>query len=198
MTTLVKKNIENIITIDIAALCMEYTKIEKMCDHQIIDLDDIYINKNRFKKLYYPQGETFALDKKIACQEEMIPFISFQHEHRTVKGEKFNLLESIIRSLENTMNASRHCFTSDTMVELTNELGTLKSLCDIPCCSVLASLPWSTLEDTMNTHKSLNTDNKEPIFHCRLSIYFKSPSVSEPIVVRFNYVIVDLHNASSN
>jgi hypothetical protein len=197
MTTLVNNQIKNIVTIDIAALCMEYTKIEKMCDHQIIDLDDIYINKIRFKKLYYPQGETFGLDKKIASQEEMTPFISFHHEYRTVKGSKFNLLESIIRSLENTMNVSRHCFTSDTMIELTNELGTLKTLCDIPCCSVLASLPWSVLDDSMNTHKGLNTDKEEPIFNCRLSIYFKSPSVPEPIVVRFNYIIIDKVTSSN-
>jgi hypothetical protein len=197
MTTLVNNQIKNIVTIDIAALCMEYTKIEKMCDHQIIDLDDIYISKIRFKKLYYPQGETFGLDKKIASQEEMTPFISFHHEYRTVKGSKFNLLESIIRSLENTMNVSRHCFTSDTMIELTNELGTLKTLCDIPCCSVLASLPWSVLDDSMNTHKGLNTDKEEPIFNCRLSIYFKSPSVPEPIVVRFNYIIIDKVTSSN-
>lgn len=197
MTTLVNNQIKNIVTIDIAALCMEYTKIEKMCDHQIIDLDDIYISKIRFKKLYYPQGETFGLDKKIASQDEMTPFISFHHEHRTVKGSKFNLLESIIRSLENTMNVSRHCFTSDTMIELTNELGTLKTLCDIPCCSVLASLPWSILDDSMNTHKGLNTDKEEPIFNCRLSIYFKSPSVPEPIVVRFNYIVIDKVTSSN-
>ena len=183
--------IVNAVTIDIAALCMEFTKLDKLCDDQIIDLDDIHITKERFKKLYYPQGETFAIDKKIASREDMIPYVSFLHEYRTVKGEKFNLLESIIRSLENIMNISRQCFTSDTMIELHNELGTLKSLCDIPCCSVIASLPWSALSDTMNTYKSLNENKEEITFHCRISIYFKSPSLKDPIIVRFNYMIIE-------
>ena len=192
MTTYFENNkIKNAVTIDIAALCIEFTKIDQLCDSQIIDLDDIYINKTIFCKLYYPQGETFGIDKKIASQHSMIPYISFLHEHRTVKGEKFNLLEYILRSLENTMNVSRQCFTSETLIELNNEIGTLKSLCDIPCCSVMASIPWSTLVETMNTRIQLNTTNEEIIFHCRISIYFKSPSIKEPIIVRFNYMILE-------
>jgi hypothetical protein len=196
MTYLEKNEIRNAVTIDIAALCMEFTKLEKLCDGQIIDLDDIYISKNVFKKIYYPQGETFGIDKKIATREDMISYISFIQ--RTVKGSKFNLLEYILRALESILNISRQCFTSDTMIELNNELGTLKSLCDIPCCSVIASLPWSTLEDTMNTHQQLLNDDKkddkkndkeEIIFHCRVSIYFKSPSINDPIIVRFNYML---------
>ena len=122
----------------------------------------------------------------------MIPYISFLHEYRTVKGEKFHLLESILRSLENTMNISRYCFTSETLIELNNEIGMLKTLCDIPCCSVLASIPWSTLVETMNTHRALNKDcGRDIVFHCRISIYFKSPSLQEPIIVRFNYMILE-------
>ena len=188
-----EKEIKNIVTIDIAALGMEFTKLKKICDDEIIDLDDIYIDCKKFQRLFYPYGETFGLDKKIASSDDMIPFISFHHKHRTIKGNPFNLLETIIRSIENTMNISRQCFTSDTMIELNNELGTLKCLCDIPCCSVIASLPLTTLMDTMNTHKTIQTlENKEEIvFHCRISIYFKSPSIEQAIVVRFNYVIVD-------
>jgi len=188
-----EKDIKNAVTIDIAALSMEFTKLNKTCDDEIIDLDDIYISKKVFQKLYYPQGETFGLDKKIATREDMIHYISFLHNYRSIKGQPFNLLESIIRSIENTMNISRQCFTSDTMIELNNELGTLKSICDIPCCSVIASLPWSALIDTMNTYKSIQSlKNKEEIvFHCRISIFFKSPSIEEAIVVRFNYILND-------
>lgn len=195
-----EEKIKNAITIDIAALCMEFTKLDKICDNQIIDLDPIYISLPRFKVIYYPQGETFGLDKKISLKEDMIPYISFQHEYRTVKGEKFVLLEYILRSIENTMNISRNCFTSDTLIELNNEIGTLKTLCDIPCCSVLASLTWSTLQETMKTYKSIQQPNskkekqgedKDIEFHCRLSIYFKSSSLQEPIVVRFHYVLIE-------
>jgi hypothetical protein len=89
------------------------------------------------------------------------------------------------------MNISRQCFTSDTMIELNNEIGTLKSICDINCCCVLASLPWSTLMETLNTYKSIqNANNQEEIIlHCRVSILFKSVSIESPIVVRFNYMI---------
>ena len=188
-----EKGIKTTITVDIAALSMEFTKLKKMCDDEIIDLDDIYISKANFQRLFYPQGETFGIDKKIGTREDMFPFISFLYNYRTIKGQPFNLLESIIRSIENTMNISRQCFTADTMIELNNELGTLKSICDIPCCSVIASLPWSALMDTMNTYKSIqNSKNKEElVFHCRISIFFKSPSIEEAIVVRFNYILND-------
>jgi hypothetical protein len=196
-----EEKIKNAITIDIAALCMEFTKLDKICDDQIIDLDPIYISITRFKVIYFPQGETFGLDKKIALKEDMIPYISFQHEYRTVKGEKFVLIEYILRSIENTMNISRNCFTSDTLIELNNEIGTLKTLCDIPCCSVLASLTWSTLEETMKTYKSIQKSNanskkvkqweEDLEFDCRISIYFKSSSLQEPIVVRFHYVLIE-------
>jgi len=186
-----EKGVKTTITVDIAALSMEFTELKKMCDDEIIDLDDIYISKANFQRLFYPQGETFGIDKKIGTSENMIPFISFIHTYRTIKGQPFNLLESIIRSIENSMNISRQCFTADTMIELNNELGTLKSICDIPCCSVIASLPWSALMDTMNTYKSIqNTKNQEEfVLHCRLSVFFKSPSIEEAIVVRFNYII---------
>ena len=76
-----EKDIKNAVTIDIAALSMEFTKLNKTCDDEIIDLDDIYISKKVFQKLYYPQGETFGLDKKIATREDMIHYISFLHNY---------------------------------------------------------------------------------------------------------------------
>ena len=186
------KKIRNAVTIDIAALCMEYTKLEKTCDHETIDLDDIYINKSRFKNLFYPQGETFGLDKKIATREENVYYISLSHKERTIEGKTFYLLESIIRVLENTLNVTRHCFTSDTMVELTNELGSIKNLCDIPCCSVVASVPWSILNETMNINKELNKNGEPLVFHCRITVTFKTPTVGvPPISLRINYIVVE-------
>jgi len=186
------EKIKNAVTIDIAALCMEFTKLDKICDNQIIDLDDININIPRFKSIYFPQGETFGINKKAGLNEDIIPFISFQHDYRTVKGNKFVLLEFILRTIENTLNISRNCFSSDTLIELNNEIGTLKTICDIPCCSVLASLNWSTLADTMKTYKTIQTSNNEELeFHCRISIYFKSSSLKDPIIVRFNYILIE-------
>jgi hypothetical protein len=191
-TNLDNEQIKNAVTIDIAALCMEFTKLDKICDHQIIDLDPINISIPRFKAIYYPQGESFGINKKIALNEEMVPYISFLHDHRTVKGKKFVLLDFILVSIENTLNLSRNCFSSNTMIELNNEIGILKTLCDIPCCSVLASLNWSSLEDSINTFKSIQTTNKETLeFYFRISIYFKCPSLSDPIIVRFNYELME-------
>ena len=188
-----KNEVKNTCTIDVAALCTEITKIEKMCDYEIIDLDDIPISIQAFKNIYYPYGETFGLEKKIASKEELSSYISFLPYDRTVNGENFYLLETIIRTLENTLNVSRNCFASDTMVALNKELGSLKTLCDLPCCSVLASLPWSILSDTMKTHRFLKKkDSGKLIFHCRVSIFFKTPTEGiPPIVIRFNYLLLE-------
>ena len=178
--------------IDFAVLCHEYTELEQMCHDHIINLDDICISKDTFKQIFYPYGENFGMDKKIINNKDFLPYISFLPNHRTVDGDKFYLLEYILKNLENDLNISRNCFTVETRVKLTNEINSLNSLCDMNCCSVLASLPWSNLSDIVDKYRFIKEEKPGFIPICAISIVFKTPTPGvKNTVIKFNYCIVD-------
>jgi hypothetical protein len=196
------RSIDKKIMIDVAVLCQEYTTIEKMCDDHIINLDEIEITKDTFQNIFYPYCENFGINKNnIQSNSFYTQYISFLPEHRTVNKKKFYLLEEIISNIENDLNISRNCFTVESLVELTNEIISISSFCDINCCSVLASLTWNNILEIIENYTIINencgcnySDNKTPVIPiCVISIIFKTPTPGvKNTLVRFNYKIVDL------
>ncbi len=189
--------------IDVAVLTHEYTNIDIECDNHIINLDDILINENDFKNIFYPYGENFGIDKKIACASNYNEYITFLYPNRKVNGKPFYLLEEIIKNIENDLNLPRTCFTLNSLIELSNELSNIKTFCDMNCCSVLASLPWSNIENIIENKKILQKNlmknkkssndidysvNDNIIF--AVSIVFKTPTNGvKNTIVKFNYRI---------
>ena len=111
-------------------------------------------------------------------------FVSFR-----LNGKQFYLLDTIFSSLERDLNVSRNCFTHETKVELSREISKIHSLCDLECCSVVASLTWSNIEDMILNYSQLN-NNKEvtPIF-C-ISVIFRTPTEgAKDILIKFQYKI---------
>jgi len=196
------RSIDKKIMIDVAVLCQEYTTIEKMCHDHIINLDEIEITKDTFQNIFYPYCENFGINKNnIQNNSFYTQYISFLPEHRTVNKKKFYLLEEIISNIENDLNISRNCFTVESLVELTNEIISISSFCDINCCSVLASLTWNNILEIIENYTIINenygcnhSDNKTPVIPiCVISIIFKTPTPGvKNTLVRFNYKIVDL------
>jgi len=195
----------NKITIDVAVLCQEYTTIEKMCHDHIINLDEILITKDLFQCIFYPYYENFGINKNNVCNNcSYQEYISFLPEYRTVNGKKFYLLEEIISNIESDLNISRNCFTVESLVELTNEIISINSLCDLNCCSVLSSLTWcnileiiknySIINDNCDcTASNINTAKQKVIPICVISVIFKTPTPGvKNTIVRFNYRIIDL------
>jgi hypothetical protein len=188
----------NKINIDVAVLCQEYTKIEKMCDDHIINLDEIEITKELFQYIFYPYCENFGINKNTICNNPAyIPYISFMPEYRTVNCKKFYLLEAIIANIESDLNVSRNCFTIESLVELTNEIVSINSFCDLNCCSVLSSLTWTNILEIVKNYNIINCDCTsitEPVIPiCVISVVFKTPTCGvKNTIVRFNYRITDL------
>jgi len=147
----------NKITIDVAVLCQEYTTIEKMCHDHIINLDEIEITKELFQCIFYPYYENFGINKNTVCNNcSYQQYISFLPEYRSVNGKKFYLLEQIISNIESDLNISRNCFTVESLVELTNEIISINSFCDLNCCSVLSSLTWCNILEIIKNYNILN------------------------------------------
>jgi hypothetical protein len=203
----------NKITIDVAVLCQEYTTIEKMCNDHIINLDEIEITKDLFQCIFYPYYENFGINKNTVCNNCFYQqYISFLPEYRSVNGKKFYLLEEIISNIESDLNISRNCFTVESLVELTNEIISINSFCDLNCCSILSSLTWCNIleiiknysiindncgcgpdSNTISSSSSSSTKQQPVIPICVISVVFKTPTPGvKNTIVRFNYRITDL------
>jgi hypothetical protein len=195
-------SINNKITIDVAVLCQEYTTIEKMCDDHIINLDEIEITRDTFQNIFYPYCENFGINKNnVSNNSFYAEYISFLPEYRTVNKKKFYLLEEIISNIESDLNISRNCFTVESLVELTNEIISVNSFCDVNCCSVLSSLTWSNILEIIQNYSIINencgcdssSQKGQVIPICVISIVFKTPTPGvKNTIVRFNYKIIDL------
>jgi hypothetical protein len=174
--------------VDVAVLCQQFSDIEISCDNSNITiLDEIEISKENFLNIFYPHGENFGINKTIADDTKNNHFISF--EHRTVKGKHFFLLEQILSNIESDLNTPRHCFTTSSLVEITTEFSNLKSLCDLNCCSVVASLPWSNIELILKNYKIHNNSNIIPIFVITIGFKTPTPNVKDT-VIKIHYKII--------
>lgn len=174
--------------VDVAVLCQQFSAIDISCDNSNITiLDEIEISKQDFLNIFYPHGENFGINKTIAEEVKYNHYISF--ENRTVKGKRFFLLEQILANLESDLNISRNCFTTSSRIELANEFSNLKSLCDMNCCSVVASLPWSNIEFILKNYEIYRDKTiVTPIFV--VSIGFKTPTPNvKDNVIKFHYKI---------
>ena len=206
-------NIMNRVVIDVAVLCQEYTTIETMCHDNIINLDEIHLTKEVFQSIFYPYHENFGLNKDFVNNNmDISSHISFIPEFRSVNSKKFYLLEEIISNIERDLNISRNCFTKESLVELTNEIISIKSLCDINCCSVLASLSWQNILEIIKNYQLINycqcekgsesgenyckickNSKSEIIPICVVNIIFKTPTPGvKNTIIRFNYRITNL------
>ena len=188
ITTLIHEKIANKIHIDVAVVCEEFNNIELMCEDHILNLDEIDITLEIFQMMFYPYKENFGLNKDFFINnDKFIPLISFFPNVRTINGKNFYLLEELITNIETDLWVSRHCFTKDTLVALTNEITSIKTLLDIKCCSVLSSLTWSNILNIINNYKLIKED-VIPILI--VNIVFKTPTKNvKDTVVRFQYKI---------
>jgi hypothetical protein len=177
--------------IDIAVICQDYAPLEISCDNEnVTSLDEISIDLATFKTLFYPFGENFGINKDVVLNNpSLMQYISFLPPARSVKKLPFDLLETVLKNIETDLNISRNAFTTASRLQLTNEFLVLKSLSDLNCCSVVASLPWSSIEDILASFSAYHpTKTVQPVF--LVSIQFKTPTPNvRPTSIKFTYKI---------
>jgi hypothetical protein len=180
------------IVVDVALMLQEHSNVEVITNgNHIIYLDEIQISQTQFKQIFYPFGENFGLDSKKSGSKDIFPFVSFLSPYRTMNENAFSLLDQIITNLEEDLNISRNCFTTYSLMELTNELTSIKTLYDIPVTSVLSSLTWSNIISVLNDFtmtKDMSYSTFKPLFV--VNVVFKSPNTNvKPTMIKFNYRI---------
>jgi hypothetical protein len=174
--------------LDVAVLCQEYSAVEITCNNShIVNLDEISINEETFRNIFYPYGDTFGIDPKKSCVKEFF-YLTFLAPYRKVNGKPFSLLEEVIKNTEEDLNVSRNCFTTCSLIDLSNDLSKIKTLCDINCSSLVCSLTWSNIISMLRDYSLVNKHpvNIRPLFV--VNVIFKSPNPCvKPTVVKFNY-----------
>uniref|UniRef100_A0A6C0BCB7 Uncharacterized protein n=1 Tax=viral metagenome TaxID=1070528 RepID=A0A6C0BCB7_9ZZZZ len=181
----------NELHIDIAVLYQELTPIDVILNNSnITELDEIHIEEDIFKRIFYAHGETFGLDPSLKNSKEYYPYITFLTPYRKVNNKLFVLLEQIFKNIENDLNLSRNCFTTTSCVELTNEILNIKTLCDLRCCSVLNSLTWENIEQLNKNYKLSHTDNEKNDLILVISVILKTPTEGvKNTIIKFKYRI---------
>ena len=180
------------IVIDVALMSQEHSSVEMISNaNHIVHLDEIQITQSQFKQIFYPFGENFGLDTKKSSSKDIFPFVTFVSPYRSVGENAFSLLDQIVSNLEDDLNVSRNCFTTYSLMELTNEITSIKSLYDIPVTSVLSSLSWSNIISVLNDFtvtKDMNDSILKPLFV--VNVVFKTPNSNvKPTMIKFNYRI---------
>ena len=184
-------NSQNTFFLDVAILCKEYTCIEILpTENHVTELDEIEIDENTFKQLFYPYGENFGVDKNISNNAYLLNYITFLPPFRSINnGSPFSLLDQIINNIEEDLNVTRNCFTTDSLIELTKEISNIKYLSDINCGCLLSSLTWSNIVDIIRT-EYINRDPANSLTQVILtvSVIFKNPDPRIlPTIIKFKY-----------
>jgi hypothetical protein len=185
-------NMYDTLPIDIAFISQQITPIDLAeTDNHITELDDILIDSELFKQIFYPHGENFGIDTTILSNPNVLNYTSFMSPHRTLNGgsKNFSLLELIISNIETDLNANRNCFKTGTLIELSKELSNIKTLCDIHSRCVECSLPWSNVLSIIKDNY-INRDKSLPLKQALLiiSVVFKSPNPHIlPTIIKFKY-----------
>lgn len=190
---------DNIILLDIAVISKDVLPVNVTTSNSFhsIELGNIEITENIFKKIFYPYGETFGIDKNIINNNNLSSYISFLPIYRTVvnplaittSDTSFSLIETIINNIETDLNITRSNFTIDSLLELKKDLCNINSLCDINCCSVIAALTWS---DIMNIVKNeyFKQSGQSVNMYLAVNVLFKSPTKGvKPTNIKFKYYV---------
>ena len=155
----------------------------------VIELDNILITEKVFKALFY-KNNVFSINSSASQNSTLIPFISFEHNYRTVNDTPFFLTETIIQNIENDLNMSRNLFTPCSNIALNKQLNAIKTLGDlIKTSAILCSLSWADIVNTVKCKfDDLDPMPSAPIVILTLSVVFSSSTSGvQPTMVKFNY-----------
>jgi hypothetical protein len=188
-------NLENTFILDFADLSQKYeTGVILNCGpNNTVELDLIEISMETFMYIFYPYKDNFGINVENVCNNrKYYQYITFLPPFRKIKGENFNLIDTIIGRIETDLGVSRNCFTSTSLISINKELSVIKTLCDINCCSVINSLTWPNIISIIKLTNQTRNLTKEPyssvIFNLRVIFHTPNEEILETIIL-FRYKV---------
>jgi hypothetical protein len=107
-----------------------------------------------------------------------------------VGGHGFSLLDTIMSNLEEDLNVTRNCFTTESLLELSKEISNITTLCDIPLFNAV-TLSWPQIiqrirEKYINTSYANKFDKVELIITIVFKVRMEDTLATH---VKFTYII---------
>ena len=170
--------------IDIAVLSQQYNELFKDENSNIVDLDDSPINLEIFRKLFFPYGDNFSINKSLLNLPQIHQLLSLSPNDKKINNEPFYLFDSIISNIEQDLQISRDCFTTESLMIVANELNSITSIIDLPSPTLLSSLPWSEID------KQMKNSLPNSLFILVISIVFKTTTLGvKDTIIKIPYSI---------
>ena len=170
--------------VDFAVLDSETITSPKEIEAHVINLDGIAVSVTEFKKLFYPDGNTFQLN--IAEQDSK----NVSMRGREVKGVPFKLVKAITRFYGDDLGVELNCMDPCTTTEITSQITGYKSLMDF--CEVNCHLSWTQIIEALynkypdGKHEQLKKD----VHNLRLSVRFHNANKQiRDVMVTFNFEV---------
>ena len=139
--------------LDVAVISYKFNELRQQGDDDhVVDLDPINISEADFKRLFYynhHNHNTFAVNRQYPAGREEIfwNYVAFQAQ--SVDNILFNLGDEILDNIEADLGISRHMLSTCSLINITKELNSLKTLRDFPQANVTCSLKWSDIVETL-------------------------------------------------
>jgi len=141
--------------LDVAVISYKFDELRQQGDNDhIIDLDPLVISELDFKRLFYythHNHNTFCVNKQYPAGKELKynEYVSFGNQ--SVDNVLFSLSDEILDNIESDLGISRHMLSTCSLINLTKELNSLKTLRDFPNANVTCSLKWSDIVETLRS-----------------------------------------------
>jgi|688.fasta_scaffold205748_2 hypothetical protein len=150
--------------LDVAVISYKFNELRQQGeDDHVVDLDPINISEADFKRLFYythHNHNTFAVNRQYPAGQEakFYGYVSFAEQ--SIDNVLFNLGDEILDNIEADLGISRHMLSTCSLINLTKELNSLKTLRDFPQSNVTCSLKWSDIVQTLRSR--FRRDAQEP------------------------------------
>jgi hypothetical protein len=166
--------------IDIVVITQEHSPVHTIGEQHIVELDDIPIKENVFKKLFYTQ-DTFYIEPGTKNDPTLLPYISFSRNYRE---RPFSLLGELLGNLEMDLNVTRNAFTPASLIEMQKSIVRIQSLADLNC-NTLCSLKWTDIQNMLE-HDYTSSDKSKLV----VNVIFQTDTVGALSTnVKFPYIV---------
>ena len=184
--------------IDVAIMGQCLTPIEIMDKYHVIELDNITIDEDLFKTIFYRHdGENFSIIQNTNNNPVIKNMVSFESPPRTYNnGTPFNLTNVMFAFIEEDLNMKRDCFDTCSKMELEKQLSYLKTLCNLELCNILCALKWSEIVQILKSKgaKSLSNEGIYVSHILKINIVFSNPNPNvNDTIIKFPYVITSIN-----
>ena len=170
--------------LDVAVITQTYQNIDLQTGNEhIYDLDIMNISESMFKSIFY-RNNTFSIAQKANLVPDALSHISLSNQ--TYADFPFSLVDTILHNIINDMAVSQNMISTNSLININKELGSIVTLCDLSVSNVVNGLTWSDIVNILSTEYGPEKASPPVILTVSVIFVTATPNVN-PTIVRFNF-----------